>query len=512
MSRLPILAAILAMLCACATAETPRTATLAMSDRDQALVGDLDTLIGEARSRLPMVPALSVAVARSDGPIYVRGFGRADLEHGLAAGATTRFYIASSTKSLVGLALARIAAREEIDLDWTLAELAPDIPFAPEVRAGEVTLRHLLSHTHGLASGSMEFRLAYSGEHDPETLWRLLGTLRPNAEAPLGRFNYGNVGYNVATLLVERRIGKSWQEIVESEVLVPLGLAQTHARGLDRARAASIFAAPYDSLSPGSNARLYLVKEDNTMQSAGGIYSTASDMARWLTVNLGAARARPTPISAEAIAATHRPVATMDERFEMFRRTGYGLGWYSGEFGGETLFHSFGGFAGARAHVSFMPARDVGVAVLVNDQGAGFTLADVIAAFVYDWLGEGPEAAARTARERIEQIAAQSETRRARRSAEAVQRAQRQWQLSLPRSAYAGRFCNPDYGTIVIDAQDRALAMEMGRLRSVLEPFEQPDTARAEPNPGSGTVLGFVIEDGRVEGVRGFGSTFRRCG
>lgn len=511
MSRLPILA-VLAMLCGCATAQLPRPAAPALSDRDQMLVRDLDTLIEAARAQLPGVPAFSVAVARSTGPIHARGFGRADLERGLAATADTRFYIASSTKSLVGLALARLDARGAIDLDWTLGELAPDISFAPEVRAGEVTLRHLLSHTHGLASGPIEFRLAYSGEHDSETLWRLLGGLRPNPEASFGTFNYGNIGYNVATLLVERRLGKSWQEIVETEVLVPLGLDQTHARGLDRARATSVFAAPYDSLAPGSNARLYLVKEDDTMQSAGGIYSTASDMARWLTANLAAAHGVPTPIPADVISATHRPVAAMEERFEMFRRTGYGLGWYSGEFGGETLFHSFGGFAGARAHVSFMPARDVGVAVLVNDQGAGFVLADVIAAFVYDWHSDGPEVAARTARERIAQIAAQSETRRARRAAEAAQRAQRQWQLTLSRSAYVGRFCSADYGTIAITARDDALTMRMGRLRSALEPFEQAETARAEPNPGSGMVLGFVVESGRVEGLRGFGSTFRRCG
>ena len=149
-------------------------------------------------------------------------------------------------------------------------------------------------------------------------------------------------------------------DCIAQRILVRLGEVRADVRFGENEAMRWLEVAP-----PGSNARLYLVKEDDTMQSAGGIYSTASDMARWLTANLAAAHGVPTPIPADVIAATHRPVAAMEERFEMFRRTGYGLGWYSGEFGGETLYHSFGGFAGARAHVSFMPARDVGVAVLV---------------------------------------------------------------------------------------------------------------------------------------------------
>src|SRR5687768_1354683 len=164
----------------------------------------MDAFLASTLARFPTVPALSVAVASSEGPIYANARGRADIEANVPAAAETRFYIASSTKSFFGLTMALLDARGTIDLDWTLAELAPDIAFRPEIRAPEVTLRHLLTHSHGLQGRPIEFRLAFTGEHDPESLWRLLGRLEPNPEAPLGTFRYGNVGYNVAALLVER--------------------------------------------------------------------------------------------------------------------------------------------------------------------------------------------------------------------------------------------------------------------------------------------------------------------
>lgn len=484
----------------------------ALSETEQRFASDLEAFLVSTLARFETVPALSVAVARSDGPLYVRGLGRADVEAGEAADSDTRFYIASSTKSFVGLALALLDARGAIDLDWTLAELAPGVAFAPELRAGEVTLRRLLTHSHGLQGRPIELRLAYTGEHDPETLWQLLGRLEPNREAPPGTFRYGNIGYNLAALLVERRLGRTWQEIVEAEVLEPLGLAGTVTRGLAEARRRGRFAAPYDSLAADAPARLYLVKQDDMMQSAGGMFSTARDMARWLEVNLAAALGRPTPLPAAVVAASHRPAATLADRFEMFERSGYGLGWYSGDYKGATLFHSFGGFSGARSHVSFMPERDLGVAVMANDEGIGFALADVAAAYAYDWFGEGPEAAASAAAAALDRVAARSEEQLQRRAADRAQRAKRGWTLTLPRAAYAGRYCSPDLGTLAVAERDGGLAIALGRLRARAEPFTEPDSVRIEPIPGSGSVLRFTVEGGAVVDARGFGATFERCG
>ena len=500
-------------LAGCAAADTapPGNESRSLSAGDRDFVRDLDAFIAATLARFPTVPALSVAVARGAGPVYAKAHGRADIEAGIAATADTRFYIASSTKSFVGLTFALLDARGTIDLDWALAELAPDVAFAPALRAGEVTLRHLLSHTHGLEGRPIEFRLAYTGEHDAATLWRLLGRLTPNAQAPLGTFRYGNLGFNVAALLVERRLGRSWHDLVEREVLAPLALRETVTRGVAALRARRLLAAPYLSGTPGGTERLYLEKQDDMMQSAGGMFSTAGDMARWISVNLAAARGGRTPVPAAAVAATHRPIGTLDDDFEMFRRTGYGLGWYSGPYQGGTLYHSFGGFTGARSHVSFLPDRDVGVAVLTNDEGIGFALADIVAAYVYDWVIGGAATAAANAAQIVDRMAARADQRRAAIAADRARRAARTSRLTLPTAAYAGRYCSDDWGTVELAQSGGGLALRWGRLRASLDPFTEENSARVEAIPGEGRVLRFAVENGAVAGIALDDRTFRRC-
>jgi CubicO group peptidase (beta-lactamase class C family) len=476
-------------------------------------VTDLTGFLRTALARVPSIPSISVAVARSDGPIYVGAFGRADIEAGRAATIDTRYYIASSTKSFVGLMMLLLDAKGRVDLDWTLSELAPDHRFAPELRAGEITLRHLLNHTHGIASGPIEDRLAFTGDHDPQTLWNLLPRLSPNSRAPLGTFNYSNLGYNVATLLVERRLGRRWQDLLEQEVLGPLRLRQTLAQGVEAARRRVPFAAPYFGLGPSGPERISLVKTDQIMHSAGGMFSTAEDMAKWLSLQLAAEKGMPRmPIPAATVAASHRPVASLDETFGPFSRRGYGYGWYSGMYRGSPQYHSFGGFSGARAHVSFIPSRDVGVSIITNDEGAGFMFVDIAAAYTYDWFMEGEQVAAARGNEALEKLASEAERRPQAVAAERASRAARPWRLTLPLGAYAGRYCHPDHGTIEVTAEGERMRLRMGLMNSVAEPFTEVDSVRVELRPNNGTAVQFTVDGNRASALRAFNTPFDRCG
>jgi CubicO group peptidase (beta-lactamase class C family) len=500
-------------LAGCAAGPPPRGAAsiVSLQPEESRFAADFDAFLTASMRRLPTIAALSVAVARSRGPIFVRAYGEADRERHVRATPHTRFYIASSTKSFVALAFAALEQSGRIDLDWTLAELAPDIAFAPEVRAREVTLRHLLSHSHGLSAPAIEFRLAYSGEHDPATLWRLLRGVRANARAPLGTFAYSNLGYNIAALLIERRLGRRWQDLLEAEVLRPLRLRETMAQGLTRTRAP--LALPYAGLASGGPARVRLAKTDATMQSAGGMYASAADMGRWVALQLAAEKgAADLPIAAAMVARTHVPVVAMELSFGPFARRGYGLGWYSGPYRDEMLYHSFGSFPGARAHSSFLPARDIGVAITTNDEDAGFLFVDVAAAFAYDWFLLGPEAAARNAEEALARLEAQAARQVQANASDRARRAARTWRLTLPPAAYHGLYCNEDLGRMAIGGGAGRLEARMGVLRSAVEPYDEADSARAELIPGSGQVLQFTLAGGRVTGLRTQGLAFARCG
>src|SRR5690606_13431223 len=184
--------------------------------RETALAADLDAAVSRFMAA-NYTPGLALAVYSADG-VYTRGFGVTDLATGQRANADTAFYIASSTKALTSLALARLHHRRELDLDSTLAAYAPDAPFPDAVRADEVRLRQMLCHTSGIDNGPIGFRSAFSGQHDAETLWRLLANSEVNADAPLGTFEYTNIGYNIATVLTDRMLGVRWQDLLDGEV------------------------------------------------------------------------------------------------------------------------------------------------------------------------------------------------------------------------------------------------------------------------------------------------------
>lgn len=94
---------------------------------------------------------------------------------------------------------------------------------------GEVTIAQLLAHTGGLAAETPgEWWERTPGELRPE-LVDVLGD-EPLRHAPGSRHHYSNPGYTLLGSLVEALRGKPWEEVLEAEVLEPLGLERTSAR------------------------------------------------------------------------------------------------------------------------------------------------------------------------------------------------------------------------------------------------------------------------------------------
>ena len=168
------------------------------------------------------------------------------------------------------------------------------------------------------------------------------------------------------------------------------------------------------------------------MQAAGGMYTTAADAARWLEVQLNEGRLDGKQvIPAAVIRETHRVAGKTDAAYGPFERKGYGLGWYIGTYAQEPMLHHFGGFGGAHSHISFMPKRNLGVAVLVNESGLGGRLAVLLATLAYDSLRGVPDAFAQ-AEETIRTIPGELARMRTDDAEGEARRAERTWMLSKP--------------------------------------------------------------------------------
>jgi CubicO group peptidase (beta-lactamase class C family) len=459
---------------------------------------------------LEVAPGFAVAVVQRGRPAFVRGYGWADVESRRAVEPGTPFYIASATKSFTALAAALLAHEGRLELDAPLSRAFPGLTLRPPLAADSITLRSLLTHTSGVDIPGMTYRTAYSGEHTPEVLMRLLSGAVPRPERG---FAYTNVGYVVAGMAIERAAGASWKDVLDERVFTPLGMEHTTAYASEAARWERPLATPYQAgetgLRPASR-----TKTDATMHAAGGMITTAEDLARWLQVQLGSGSVDGRQLfPAAVIAETHRAQAAPGGTFYRFTRDGYGLGWYTGSYEGEPLLHHFGNYAGWRTHVSFMPRAGVGVAVLTNtDAPGGFVATDVMAAYAYDLLLGKPGLAAKYAPE-LDSLRARDRRAREGVRQDLARRRARTSRLSRPLSAYTGVYRSEVMGTMVVREKDGALEVRIGDVRAVAEPFTEPESVRVELIPGQGSSAVFHLgPDGRAVRVDAARERFDRVG
>lgn len=466
--------ALASQICACATAP-PREGSLSISN-------ELDDLIATALEQLDAVAGMSIAVYTAAGA-YTGGFGVADVTTSEPVTADTAFYIASSTKPLTALALSIKSARGELDLQSSLASLAPDADWPDAIRPNMVSVKNLLTHSSGFDNTPIAFRVAYTGQHDPELLWRLLAASRPNDDAPYGSFQYTNTGYNIATILTDRRFNENWQDMLSREVFAPVGMNRASARMSTALAGGWSVAKPHLTMPEGVT-KVYLEKTDQTMQSAGGVIMSANDAVRLLElmINDGAFRGRQV-IPSEAVRATRARLVTLSAEFAGYTREAYGLGWYHSSYRNEPMLHHFGGFFGARAHISYLPGRRIGVAAFVNDSSVGAQLPDAVANFVYDRTA-GRADAVPVFQGRISAMMDAKQQRFSRILQERAARARVAWNPEQFPAHYAGVYENELFGRIEIAPLRDGLVAHLGVLHSIVEPDAEPETLRIEFYPG----------------------------
>lgn len=494
---------------ACSTIETPPAqapdagAALEISD-------NLDARINGALAKLDVMQGLSVAVYTPDG-VYARGFGVTDINTGEAATEDTAFYIASSTKSMLAVAMAAMHERGEIDLDASLADFAPNAPFPEETKPDQVTLRHLLSQSSGIINDPVQNRLAYSGDYDDDILWNLLAVTEPNEKQPPGSFKYTNYNYNILTLLVKKRLGRFWKNILAEDIFDNAGMTRTTAYMSTMQQGNWSYARPHSTIGVNAPKRAYLEKTDATLQSAGGVFMSATDAVKWLELLVEDGRVGGKQIvPPKAVTLTRTPHIAVDKTFGPYTREHYGLGFYTGPYihGEGEFVHHFGGFAGTAAHVSYMPDQKVGVAVFANDSGIGSRFIHTLANYIYDSL-TGRDSAGLQFESAITELVELRDAQQAKAIAQAQAISEREWTLSKPLIDYAGAYKSDRYGTITVSVENESLRFIMGNLTAVASAHTEPESVRVELIPGRGQSVRFHSADtGAVRSLSYSGGTF----
>lgn len=458
----------------------------------------LDGFIQKTKQATALASGTAVAVVKDGRIVYEGYFGFSDIQARTPVTGDTVFYIASATKPFFALNALLKEEAGQLDTHMSLQRMFPQARFAG-VDAGSVTIKDLLIHSSGVDNQPLVWATAYSGMHDAQSRLALIAASYPDAQAARGTFKYSNVGYNILSVWLDQRLSLPWQEQLESAIFRPLSMQHTSAY-VSKAQAAGwTLAAPYSFASAQPDQPLHLVKSDATMHAAGGIVSTAPDLARFLTAQLstdgGAA------ISRTAIARSHEPQIALDSQYLDFPRAGYAWGWYTGQYKGRRMLHHFGGFAGFHAHLSFMPDENIALVVLNNEDVLGAQLTNLIADYVYGVLLQQPDVEPKLSR-RFDEL--QTKARQMRLAAaehrQAVQA--RAWRLSRPREDYAGTYSNELLGDMTVQwNDDQQMLVRWGRLAAVATAGEQQDRVRVEFSPNSGQLLDFTVQDGTIHSI-----------
>ncbi len=329
--------------------------------------------IGEALERqLPLTHAPGVALAVTDGDetlgAAVRGL--ANVDRGTPVTPTTRFQIASMSKSFAGLVAVQEAVAGRLDLaasiNDVIAWLELPEPFGP------VTVHHLLTHTAGLASGS---DLAPWGIADVVQLRN-----EPPVWAPGTRAHYSNAGWKLVGMALEHVTGTPIAPLLTERVLGPLGMTDSEAWLHDVQRTDA--ATGYMPVRTDRPAHLEQPLGPGIWQTSvtadGSIVSTVVDMCAYLRAVL--ARGAPL-VDDDGFARWVGPHEDAEDAGER-----YGYGWVVHEVDGHRTIRHTGTNIGFNGLMAVRPDQGLGLVVLLNGWGERTAVAryafDVVAAAI----------------------------------------------------------------------------------------------------------------------------------
>lgn len=398
------------------------------------------------------VPGVAVAVVKDGQVVLVKGYGLRNIRTNLPVTGDTLFAIGSSTKAFTTLAMGILVDEGKLSWDEPVTKYLPRFGLKDTFAGQRMTPRDLVTHRAGLPRHDLVW---YNAKLSREELVERLPFLEPNTGFR-EKFQYQNLMFLTAGYLVGEVAGTSWEEIVKTRILQPLGMTASNFSVVESQKSRD-FATPY---TLNEKAPLDIAFRDiTTVGPAGSINSNARDMSRWLLLQLSAGRINGKQVvAARQIQEMHRPQMIIQAFPGLFedkeiQQPAYGLGWFVESYRGHKHVHHGGAIDGFQGLVSFFPDDGIGVVVLTNL--GGNPLPTIVARQVSDRLlgleridWNGRYLKRWNVAEKADDLAKQAAGDERRTGTSPAH----------PLEEYAGDYDHPAYGSITIARKDEALA------------------------------------------------------
>jgi CubicO group peptidase (beta-lactamase class C family) len=332
---------------------------------DDARIAELSRFV-ETGMKNAGVPGVAVGLIQNGKVVFAGGFGTRELGSNQPVDASTLFMIASNTKALTTLMLAKEVEEKKITWDTPVTSVLPSFRLGSSETTRQVKVRHLICACTGLPRQDLEWLFQFNGV-TPEAALGTLGTMQPTSG--FGEmFQYSNplaaaggfVGGHVAFPALE--LGAAYDSAMQLRVFGPLGMQSTtfdyaaalrgnhampHAPDIDGKTAAALMEANYAVIP---------------VRPAGAAWSNVRDMLAYVGMELreGTLPGGERYISREAL------LARRAEQVPIGKDAIYGMGLMTVTKYDVPVVHHGGDMIGFHSDMMWLPEQGVGAVVLTN--------------------------------------------------------------------------------------------------------------------------------------------------
>jgi CubicO group peptidase (beta-lactamase class C family) len=355
-------------------------------------VAALKEFVETARKQLD-VPGVAIGIVQGGKLVYAGGFGVRELGKPEKVDANTLFMIASNTKALTTLMLAREVGQGRFGWDTPVTRVYPDFKLGDADTTRQVLMKHLICACTGLPRQDMEWLFESEGA-TPESVMRSLGTMQPTSK--FGElFQYSNIMAAAAGYIgghveyPQLSLGEGYDKAIRREVFDPLGMSATT---FDMAQALKTNHASAHARDIDDRTMVASLDLDRTIDSArpaGGAWSNVHDMLRYVQMELskGMLPDGSRYIAEQPLLQRRVPQVALGNDAD------YGMGLMVDRKYGVSVVHHGGDLLGFHSDMIWLPDQNVGAVILTNAD-AGIYLRGPLQRRLLELLFDGrPEAA-----------------------------------------------------------------------------------------------------------------------
>jgi CubicO group peptidase (beta-lactamase class C family) len=353
----------------------------------------------QASMRKLRIPGVGYAISQNGKVLYEGGVGVRTLGRPEPVDAHTIFIVASNTKGMGTLMLARLADQGKFTWDEKVTDVYPPFRLGSDETTRHVLMKHLVCACTGLPRKDFEMIFHSRPDTPAADTFTLLAGTEPTSR--FGEvFQYSNLmaaaaGYIGGHLLYpEMEMGAAYDRAMQEQVFGPLGMGDT-TLSLRTALAREDHADPYgDTIDAGIGPVDEGLNDSFTpYRPAGGAWSSSHDMLRYIDNELtrGVLPDGTRFVSEKNLLARRVPNVPIGE-YET-----YGMGMTTLKRWGVTVILHGGDLAGFHSNIYAITDADVGAVILTNGDN-GWALRDQFMRRILELLYDGkPEAEANVA-------------------------------------------------------------------------------------------------------------------